>query len=476
MLIIPTEKRFDWKHTPVILFFVVLANVLIFFLYQSGDQAKLQSALDDYYTHNYFEIEWPLYKKYLSNNGQDELLVEHQNLYDEGLYDQLSLYILIRSDFYTHLQESRQQYFGPSGAAEWSEVRNSIKEKIQATSLFGHGLNPSDPKPLSFITYQFLHGGVMHLLSNMFFLIICGFAVEAAVGHLAFLLFYIIAGIAGALLHTVFNLEESLPMVGASGSISGVMAMYLGIFKFKKIEFFYWFFIFVGYFRAPALLILPFYIGKELFQFYSDTGSNVAFMAHSGGFIAGALLIIISLIINSKMLNEEYIEENQAVDDYQNKLATVYKHIEKYNFNHALQALAELINEYGLNFKLALLRYNLMKIEKGEAYQQCVIDLLNTKKPSPVEIETMEKVWIENPEASKKLDDDSITKLGLTFSSLENLKSAEKICNILLERGQKTQSLGVLARKLSISFERSNNLEKKQKYEKIAEDLMGATR
>ena len=126
----------------------------------------------------------------------------------------------------------------------------------------------------------------------MFFLVICGFAVEAAIGHLRFLLFYLFSGVVAGVSHAAMDLDSSSVLIGASGSVSAVMAMYLGVFRFKKIEFFYWFFIFVGYFRAPALLILPFYIGKELVQFYTEAGSNVAFMAHAGGFVAGLVLAL----------------------------------------------------------------------------------------------------------------------------------------------------------------------------------------
>ena len=64
--------------------------------------------------------------------------------------------------------------------------------------------------------------------------------------------------------------------------------MYLIIYRWQTIRFFYWFYLIVGYFRAPAMILLPVYIGKELISFYSDPDSNVAFMAHAGGFVAGA--------------------------------------------------------------------------------------------------------------------------------------------------------------------------------------------
>src|SRR5690606_22718779 len=238
------------------------------------------------------------------------------------------------------------------------------------------GLIPAEMEPLSFISYQFLHGDIMHLLGNMFFLVVCGFAVEAAIGHLRFLLFYLITGIAGGLLHALLNPESSTTLVGASGAVSGVMAMYLGVFRLRKIEFFYWFFIFVGYFRAPALLILPVYVGKELVDYFSDGDSNVAFMAHVGGFVAGAALIAATLLLRPRLVDTEYVEQDQERDPFQEGLARVYGYIENFQFQPALKAVQLMIEEYGPRFELALLRCNLLKIERGEAFKSALLDVL----------------------------------------------------------------------------------------------------
>src|SRR5690606_1460731 len=91
------------------------------------------------------------------------------------------------------------------------------------------GLNQLMPVPewMTLITYQFLHGGVLHLLSNMLFLWVFGDNVEDAVGHLRFLAFYLLCGVAGGLAHAAFMPSSGLPLVGASGAIAGVIAAYL---------------------------------------------------------------------------------------------------------------------------------------------------------------------------------------------------------------------------------------------------------
>lgn len=476
MIIIPTEKRFDWKHTPVMLFLIVLINTLVFFFYQSGDNEKFYKALENYKQQELLELEWPVFKTFLSSKEEVDKLAQYQEMYDSDAKDSLIVSLLMREDFYDYLQQNSQTFLAGkmvrnNKLQEWSTARENINEIIQSVSFNKLGLIPNRLNPLNLFTHQFLHGGAMHLLGNMFFLIVCGFAVEAALGHMRFLIFYLISGIAGGLLYAAIDLSSATSLVGASGAISGVMAMYLGIFRLKKIEFFYWFFIFVGYFRAPALLLLLFYIGKELFAFYTDTNSNVAFMAHTGGFIAGSILLAVSFLINPKMLNQEYIEEDQSIDPIQEKLAKVYSRIENYSFDSALTNLQTIILEHGITFDLAVLRYNLLKIIKPSDYDNYLIDLLKMKPPTPFDIKKLESVWLENPLKQDLLDEDNTIKLGLNFATIEQLNSAEEIFKRLHENACQSQALGFLARKISIVYETSGRNTKQAQYEKFADKL-----
>ena len=175
----------------------------------------------------------------------------------------------------------------------------------------------------------------------------------------------------------VVDLEGVQPLVGASSAISGVMAMYLAIFRLQKIEFFYWLFIFIGYIRAPALAILPLYIGKEVYAFYNDTGSDVAFMAHAGGLIGGSIFIGLSYIFTPDIFNRKYIEEDQTQDPKQEELSLLYKSVERYNFSTALKLSDDILKEYGDDTDVALLRYRLLSIDKNKEFRQSALELLS---------------------------------------------------------------------------------------------------
>lgn len=472
MVIIPTEKKFDWNHTPFVLFSIVLINVLVFLAYQSGDLEKFENALVEYKKENYLEIEWPLFEEFLREKGELDKLEEYRELYKKDFHDEVTVQVIMRLDFYRYLRFDRYDYLQQQDVGEWFYKREKINDIIKSTSYYSFGLIPSNISVFKLFSYQFLHGDIMHLLGNMFFLVICGFAVEAAIGRWYFLAFYLLTGIAGGLTHTLFNLNETLPLVGASGAVSGVMAMYLGVFKLKKIEFFYWFFIFVGYFRAPALMILPLYIGKEVYQQMSAEASNVAFMAHAGGFVVGGILTGVVMFFKPGLFNRRYIEEDHRINPYQEKLAKVYESIERLRFESAKKSLQVIMDEHGSNFELKSLRYNLEKVNKGPDYWNLVTNLLKTKVSSPAELEKLERIWLENKADYKKIDEDIIVNLAIRLSAINDPSTAANICDYLLANDSKHSSIGLLAKKLANAFEQINNLPKKKKYDAIAKKML----
>ena len=469
MIIVPTEKQFTWRHAPIVLFFLVLLNILVFFLYQSGDNTKIQEALASYQKSEFFEREWPIFVNYLEENKEQELLETYREQYRDEDYEEILGDMLMREEFYVYLKHHAGNFFYQDFYSQWSIERERIHNLLQSLSYVSHGLIANDLHVPAFFTHQFLHGDIMHLLGNMFFLIVCGFAVEAAVGHWRFLLFYLVAGCAGGFAHVASNWEGSTPLVGASGAISGVMAMYLAVFRLKRIEFFYWFFFFAGYFRAPALLILPFYIGKEVHNFYSDTESNVAFMAHAGGFVAGALLIGVAILINRSMLNTQYIETDQGIDPHQQELAEIYSAIEKYCFDQALALVNRFIKANGPSFKMAMIRYNLLKISRGDEFIRATISLLTLPMSTPDELEKLDKIWRNNSEIHTLLGEQQALKLGMQFTELESLQSAEQLFKCLETRGCKNPAMSVFASKLANAFQAKREPHKKAHYDNLAQ-------
>lgn len=142
------------------------------------------------------------------------------------------------------------------------------------------------------ITSAFLHGGFWHLTGNMLFLHIYGDNLEDEMGHSKFLCFYLLCALAAGLTQIVSDPESSVPVVGASGAVAGVMGGYLFLFPKAKIDVLFIFVIFFKIFSLPAWVILGFWFTLQLINGFlvPSDAVGVAYWAHIGGFVTGLLL------------------------------------------------------------------------------------------------------------------------------------------------------------------------------------------
>ena len=157
-------------------------------------------------------------------------------------------------------------------------------------------LPPNIPFPFWFTLFSsmFMHGGWMHLIGNMLYLWIFGDNIEDRWGHLKYLIIYLICGIIASLAHIFFNLQSTLPSLGASGAISGVLGAYIVMFPRNRIRVLFM----RGIVHMPAMVVLGFWIVLQFINQIGQIGSTtesagVAYWAHIGGFVAGVLFALL---------------------------------------------------------------------------------------------------------------------------------------------------------------------------------------
>jgi len=180
-------------------------------------------------------------------------------------------------------------------------------EPYQLNQIFyAYGLIPADfmnalymgapltPVLVNFITSTFIHGGWIHVIGNMLFLWVFGDNVEDRLGHLKYLAFYLLAGIAGGLVHLLTNPFSTIPVVGASGAVAGVLGAYVIVFPRSRILTLVPIIIIFTLIEIPAVVFIALWFIIQLFNGVASLGgaaNPVAWWAHVGGFIMGALLI-----------------------------------------------------------------------------------------------------------------------------------------------------------------------------------------
>ncbi|MDX2205071.1 MAG: rhomboid family intramembrane serine protease [Hyphomicrobiaceae bacterium] len=182
---------------------------------------------------------------------------------------------------------------GSTNAASFAMVP---RELFKVGIVGGPAAGPLDvirvPEGATLLTYMFLHGDILHLLSNMLFLWVFGDNVEDALGHARYLGFYLACGIVGGLAHAATQPDSGLPLIGASGAVAGVIGAYLllhprvlvWVLAFRFIPL-----------KIPAAVVLGVWAGMQILMLWvrQPEGTQVAWWAHIGGFVCGAVLVIV---------------------------------------------------------------------------------------------------------------------------------------------------------------------------------------
>jgi membrane associated rhomboid family serine protease len=195
--------------------------------------------------------------------------------------------------------------------------------QVEISLFTDYGLIPSSPEPHHFITHMFIHGGMFHIVFNMLFLWLFGKVTESIFGHFRFLLFYFGGGITAALTHILIvyltGVGKDIPMIGASGAIAAVLGVFLIRYWFVKIElrwfFFYFFFfrIYTFHLKAWVFLLGLWFAPQLIFGLISLGGfSSVAYWAHIGGFLFGAILGIKMNLLKEAKAEILYLKGQKA--------------------------------------------------------------------------------------------------------------------------------------------------------------------
>ena len=167
---------------------------------------------------------------------------------------------------------------------------------------------------LSIFTSMFMHGSWMHLIGNMVFLWIFGDNIEDSMGRVKFVAFYLLSGIGAAYLQALIDPSSTIPMIGASGAIAGVLGGYLLLHPKANVNVLMWIIIFISVIRIPAYIVLGFWIIGQFFNASFGAEGGVAYFAHIGGFVAGMILIPFFKRTNISLFQEPHSQAFQSAN------------------------------------------------------------------------------------------------------------------------------------------------------------------
>lgn len=278
--------------------------------------------------------------------------------------------------------------------------------------VFEYGFRPGSPEPLDLFVSMFLHGGIAHLLGNMLFLWIYGDNVEHRVGRLGFLLLYVLTGIAATLGFSVLAGDTELPMVGASGAISGVLGLYFLMFPRNQVKVFVFLFpLLMNVWLIPARLVLGLYVLIDnLLPLIVGMQSGVAHGAHLGGFFAGLGVAVVGERLDWRLPGTRRAPAVARADDVESVIREAHDLVRSGERVAAARLLRWSLDRAPrrdrARLHLALAEVLLEEGEVPAAYQQVVMTL--EAQPDPVTARRARSLILRMP-----LDPRLLRRMGL---------------------------------------------------------------
>lgn len=318
MLIVPLHRAPTWENFPWVTAALVVINVLVFALLQSGDGRTRAQAVEGYLSADLPRIEFPAYAEWLRAEGE----AERAEVFDvlAKAKPRFAVEALQNDDaFVAALTDGRivpdavKVDADDMAHAGWREARADFERAWGKVFTLRWVQRFDRFDPVTLVSATFLHANVAHLVGNMLFLVVLGLLVEGALGRGLFLAVYLLGGIGASLVSLANHWGEPGGALGASGAVAALMGAYCVLWGMRRVRFFLWFFVVFDYVKAPALVLLPFWLGWEIWNLVVNGDAVVGFDAHAGGIVSGALL---ALFVRWRgWERKEFMDEDTRADE-----------------------------------------------------------------------------------------------------------------------------------------------------------------
>jgi membrane associated rhomboid family serine protease len=439
MLILPLHRRIGWKNLPIVTLLIVAANTLIFLSTQLDDSEEMEKAFDYYQESGLYKIERPGFLAYLDEiSDLDYLTGKYET--ENSAADAMTQLFGIQSgrEFQRRLHAGEVIKTSDEIYPEWKEKRDYFESLYESVTYVHFGLRAGQPEFVSLFSHMFLHAGFGHLIGNMLFLFALGVLIEDLMGRGLFLAFYLLVGLGSAGFYILFSSDSLLPGIGASGAIAGLMGMYTVIYGFRRIRFFYSIGIYFDYVSLPAIVLLPLWIGNELFQLWFYTESNINYLAHLGGLISGATL---AMLMNYSIapFDLSHLEAEEQDRKSERNLADARLLYQNMEYQKALLILRRLIHEGCREREAIYLYYQCSRIApESSDYHKSAKALLNIPERDRATAELIRETYHEYLKLAHpgpKLNSETICRLADCFIGQRWCAEADKLMSIVSKKG-----------------------------------------
>lgn len=466
MLIIPLTGKISKRNPPIATIGIILINCFVFFILQAGDEERYFQAMEFYVESDLGKMEVSRYLAYIGATDSEESILTTKK--QKGLNEAaiIRLYGKMQSNKVFMKKLLNDEIITPQGQiyTTWKSLRRKHEGMLSRVVIQGYGFKPAEKSFVTTFTHMFLHGSFMHLLGNMIFLWLVGCVLELGCGRVFYVAMYLLCGILAVGLFALVYMDSRVPLVGASGAISGLMGAYTVLYGKKKIKVFYSLGFYFNYAKVYAILMLPIWIGKEVFQLFFGGFSQVAYVAHIGGLASGAALGYVNL----KFLGQ--VSEEVFGEDPKEKIAPLLEEalerIGRLEMNGARPLLEQVLEMDPYNRSALTHLFNIDKLNPEDArFHKTVSELLHHLTNDSEAHEALYATYKECRRISKKLrlSLDLLFRIASTFSAHGYLEESEKIMAMLLQKRPGYQKLPTGILRLAQAYLRKEMIQKGKK-------------
>jgi membrane associated rhomboid family serine protease len=435
MFIIPLTGKISWRNPPLVTIGIIFLNCLVFFICQTGEAERQYEVSEYYFASGLVTIEVPRYIAYREGRSLDNFDSFQLEELDE---ERLANFFLEMERDYAFLKKlNNDEIIAPGDPeyAQWKLLRTEYERRRSQIVSLRYGFRPAYKSFLTAFTYMFLHGSAGHLFGNMLFLWIVGCMLEMGLGRLLYPGIYICSGLIAAGVFWLIYMNSTIPVVGASGAIAGLMGAFAVLFGRKRVKIFYSLGFYFNYLKIPAIILLPIWIGNEFFQLFFGSARQVAYVAHIGGLMGGALLGFMYLKFSFTPKGDVFDEVPE--DEISPLLEKALKCIAELDMETGRRLLEQVLDRDPENINALTHLFNVYKLDpENENFHRTAKKLIFQLSRSYNTYEKAHKIYQEYVSQTRhaRLSPQMYVQLSTMFSATGNLENAVKILALLLKK------------------------------------------
>jgi membrane associated rhomboid family serine protease len=466
MIAIPVTKKLSWRDPPVVTLAIILINVLVLFILQSGDEDRISASEKFYFESGLAKIEIPLYLAFLEKQHPQALDPIDATSVDQDSRKRQRLYDLLQYDakFQEALNGGGIIFGNPGERDRWLFLHPAYEKLRRRIVSLTYGFRPARPRAVTWLTAMFLHGGIGHLIGNMIFLWLVGCLIEYGLRRWLFAAVYLLGGFAATGFFWLLNSTSLVPLIGASGAIAAIMGAFTVFYGFKRVRLFFSLGFYFNYVKFPAIVMLPLWVGNELLQMLSSEGSHVAYAAHLGGLAGGAMIALIVRRMPALVDMEGF--EDVRDDPVQTLIEQALAHMGELDYVEARKLLVEAERLQPDEGRVLQHLFTIDRQEPGlPRFHQTAQKLLNSLCQRPSDFEKAARFFREYIRTARpaRLAVATYLRLCHVFCVLGKPDEARQMAFMLVRKYPKLEELPSTLLKLASAFAKKEDHQASQK-------------